>query len=338
MFSPFSRVGRGAFSAASNICYFGLVLAKGRRVPLLAAGGLLVMTLAAGCAHYTASLGPEAKPRSDLGYFFGRFHLNAPTGALGMVGHYSIGFVMRCVDGNAYTFRFSLERRIQVIAAYPARCALDEVVYTDADGVIKGRTRMMGNPPGGFVLAPGTAYYLGDYFAESTFKTKWKVIYTQLNWNWQLTLADDNFEATSAEMKRTFANLAGLPTQNRMLLPRKHVPGDARKHAGGARGGPDDIVSPERAARLARYTKRRYATPADCEAACPETGDCFPFRSDEGPAMTCVVRCKTDKDCPEGLACNCPDGDGSACRAVASTPDDRMAGICLSVEPAGERR
>jgi hypothetical protein len=97
-------------------------------------------------------------------------------------------------------------------------------------------------------------------------------------------------------------------------------------------------VSPDRAARLAGFTKRRYATPAECEAACPENGDCFPFRSDEGPAMTCVVRCQADKDCPQGLACNCPAGDGSGCRAIASTPEDRMAGICLSVEPGGERR
>ena len=149
---------------------------------------------------------------------------------------------------------------------------------------------------------------------------------------------DDNYAATSAEMKRTFANLAGLSTESRMLVPRTHIPGEARKHTGGARSGPDDVVSPERAARLAGFTQRRYATPAACEAACPETGDCYPFRGEEGPAMTCVVRCKTDKDCPEGLACNCPDGDGSACRPVAGTPDDPMAGICLSTEPAGERR
>ena len=311
---------------------------KGRRVPLLAAGGLLVMTLAAGCAHYAPSLGPADKLRPDLGYFFGRFHIDAPRAVLGMDGLQTMGFVMRCDDGHAYTIRFSTEKRVQVIAASPARCALEEMVFTDADGVIKGRKYMMGSPPGGFVLAAGTAYYLGDYFAESTFKTRWKVVYTQLNMTWQLTSADDNYDVTSAEMKRTFANLAGLATQNRMLLPRKHVPGDARKHAGGTRSGPDDVVSPDRAARLAGFTKRRYTTPAECEAACPESGDCFPFRGDEGPAMTCVVRCKTDKDCPEGLACNCPNGDGSACRAIASTPDDRMAGICLSVEPAGERR
>jgi hypothetical protein len=315
------------------------VAVKVRRVPLLAAIGPLVMALAAGCAFYAAKVSPAAQPRSDLGYFYGRFHIDVPRPpALGTDRHETMGFVMRCDDGNAYTIRFSLEKRVQVIAAHPARCALDEVIFTDKGGVVRGSNHLTGNPPGGFVLAAGTAYYLGDYFSESPFKSRWTAMHPLRPWNWDLTSVDDNYEGTSAEMKRTFANLAGLPTQNRMLLPRKHVPGDARKHTGGPRSGPDDIVSTERAARLAGYTKRRYATPADCEAACPENGDCFPFRGDEGPAMTCVVRCKTDKDCPEGLACNCPDGDGSACRAVASTPDDRMAGICLSVEPAGERR
>lgn len=310
----------------------------GRRVPLLAAGGLFAVTVSASCAHYSATLSPADKPSPARAYFYGRFRIDAPRAALGMDGHQTMGFVIRCGDGNEYTIRFSLENRVQVIPLSPARCALEEVVFTDADGVIKARRAVMGTPPGGFLLAAGTAYYLGDYFAESTFKSNWKVLYTEMNSSWQLTSADDNYDVTSAEMKRTFANLAGLATENRMILPRKHVPGDARKHKDGPRGGPDDVVSPERAARLARFTKRRYATPAECEAACPENGDCFPFRGDAGPAMTCVVRCKTDKDCPDGLACNCPDGDGSACRAITSTPGDRMAGICLSIEPAGERR
>jgi len=297
-----------------------------------------ILTLAAGCAHYTTGLSPADKPSPARAYLYGRFRINAPRAALGMDGHQTMGFVMRCKDGTEYTIRFSLENRVQVFGANPGRCALEEVIFTDADGVIKARKYALGSPPDGFLLAPGTAYYLGDYFAESTFNSTWKVLYTQLNTSWQLTSADDNYDTTSAEMKRTFANLAGLSTEDRMLLPRKHIPGDARKHKGGARGGPDDIVSPERAARLAAFTKRRYATPAECETACPENGDCFPFRSAEGPAMTCVVRCKTDKDCPEGLACNCPAGDGAACRAIASTPEDRMAGICLSTEPAGERR
>jgi hypothetical protein len=294
--------------------------------------------LGAGCAHFTGGLGPADRPSPARGYVYGRFRIEAPRAALGMDGYQTAGLVIRCSDGGEYTIRFSIESRVEVIAANPARCALEEIVFTDADGVVKARRRARGDPPDGFELAAGTAYYLGDYFAESTFESSWKVIATEFHRTWKLTAAEDNYDVTSAEMRRTFPNLAGLSTQNRMLMPRKRVPGDARKHEDGARRGPGEVVSPERAARLAGFTKRRYATPAECEAACPESGDCFPFRGDDGPAMTCVVRCKTDKDCPAGLACNCPGGGGSGCRAVASTPDDRMEGICLSVEPAGERR
>jgi hypothetical protein len=296
------------------------------------------MTLSASCAHYTAGLSPTDKPTGASAYLYGRFRIDAPGALLGMDGHQTMGFVMRCDDGSEYKLRFGRDRQVLVIAAKPARCALVEAIFTDADGVVKGRRSMSGHPPGGFALAAGTAYYLGDYFAEATRETQWKVVYTDVHSRWQLTSTDDNYEGTTAEMKRTFANLAGLATENRFLVGRDRIPGDPRKHGGARPGTPDDVVSPERAARLAGFTKRRYATPAECEAACPENGDCFPFRGEEGPAMTCVVHCKSDKDCSGGLACNCPDGDGTACRAIASTPEDRMAGICLSVEAAGERR
>ena len=59
-------------------------------------------------------------------------------------------------------------------------------------------------------------------------------------------------------------------------------------------------MSPERVARVAPFVRRTFATPASCEAACP-TGQCLPFRGEAGPAMTCIVRCNTDKDCPAGL-------------------------------------
>ena len=323
---------------SSNICYAGVVRVNGRCVPLLVAGGLFVMTFSAGCAFYSAILRPADQPTPGRAYLYGRFRIDAPTPLLAMNAYQTMGLIMRCDDGSEYRIRFSRDKPVQVVAASPARCALAEVVFTDVNDIPKARRGVLGDPPGGFVLAGGTAYYLGDYFAESTRLTSWKFFYTEVHSTWQLTSTDDNYDVTTAEMKRTFANLAGLATENRMLVPRHRVPGDARKHAGRPPGGPDDIVSPERAGRLAGFTKRRYATPAECEAACPETGDCFPFRGDEGPAMTCVVHCKTDKDCPDGLACNCPDGDGSACRAIASTPEDRMAGICLSTEPAGERR
>jgi hypothetical protein len=83
----------------------------------------------------------------------------------------------------------------------------------------------------------------------------------------------------------------------------------------------------------------RYES-AECEAACP-AGQCLPYRGDTGPAMACVIRCDRDADCPDGLACNCPNSERSAgpgCRSIATALPDAMARICLSVEAAGQRR
>ena len=300
------------------------------------ATALWAVTIAAGCSTYTATLRPTDQVKPDLAYFYGRFQVHAKRTVFGTNtkdSQQTMGFVLRCDHGVEYTIRFSPENRVQVIGAWPTYCALSEVIFTRADDQIVGRQPVIES---GFKLAAGTAYYLGDYVAESTAKSAWRLLTAEYTRTWLLTAAEDNYEAATAELKRTFTNLAGLSTENRMLMARKCVVCDALKLA--AQDTPDDVVSPERAARLAGFTKRRYATPAECEAACPKSGECFPFRHEGNPAMTCVVRCRSDKDCPQGLACNCPDGDGVACRAIASAPDDRMAGICLSVEAAGERR
>lgn len=318
--------------------YAAFVVVRGRHAPLRLAVAPLVFTLAASCVHYTVASNPADKPSPARSYFYGRFHIDARRATKTMDGHQTMGFVIRCTDGSEYTIRFTRERRVQVIAANPAQCALAAIVFTHADDTIAARADLRQSPLGGFVLAPGNAYYLGDYFAQSTVKSTWMVVGTWIESDWVLTAADDDYAATSAELKRTFVHFAGLPTENRMLIGSKRVPSDAVKRAFVASDGSEDVVSPERATRLAGLTKRRYATPAACEAACPRNGHCFPFRGDDGPAMTCVVRCNSDKECPDGLVCNCPADDAVACRAVATTPNDPMAGICVSVEPAGERR
>ncbi|HEY7376411.1 MAG TPA: hypothetical protein VIF57_29905 [Polyangia bacterium] len=283
-------------------------------------------------------MSPANKPDAENAYIFGRFHINVERLAFAMDGYQTMGFVIACSDGRQYTVRFVIEDRVQVIAVDPARCGLTEVVFTDGDGVIKARRPMIGRPPGGFVLTAGTAYYLGDFFAQAGMKVDWMLLYKERTFAWQMMAVEDNYEATSDRMQRTFTNLARLPTENRMMLPRKHIAGAEKEPTGWVRGGRENIVLPLRAARLAGFTGQRYATPAACEAVCPGNGDCIPFRGDGGPAVTCVVRCKADVDCPLGLACNCPTGDGSRCHAIASTPEDAMAGICLSVDPAAAQR
>jgi hypothetical protein len=96
-------------------------------------------------------------------------------------------------------------------------------------------------------------------------------------------------------------------------------------------------LSPGQVARIAPFTKRRYASPAECQASCP-TGECLPYRGENGAAMACIVRCKVDSQCPQGFACNCPESGGPNCRQIAKVPGDPMAGFCLSIEPDGGKR
>ena len=288
---------------------------------------LLAATVAAcRCAAYTrtpASLKVDPK----RAYLYGRFFIKS-EGREGEWGDYqSMELSIVCVDGRSYTIPFLNKRAVTVMDIRPSSCALDEVAYLAESGITLRRI----TPPEAWrhveTFAAGRAYYVGDYFAKADFSSQRKVFVRELNWSWVMDPADDRFESTTAEMKRAFTGLAALPTEDRRFAPRRPPPR-------GAVAGPP--LSPEHIARIAGFTRRSYATPAECARACP-TGQCLPYRGDTGPAMTCIIGCKTDEDCPEGLACNCPGADGSDCHAIAETPNDPMAGICLSVEPVEER-
>jgi hypothetical protein len=279
-----------------------------------------------GCAAFTSATPASQKLDPRRAYLYGRFFIKSEDRS-GDIGDYqTMGLQIRCVDGQTYTIRFIDKRDVQVIDVRPNACALDKVVYTAQSGIVLRQIAAPAEWRHTDVFAAGRAYYLGDYFAKADFWTRPRASWNELHWSWLMDPADDRFESTTAEMKQTFAGLSGLPTEDRRFAPKRPPPR-------GAVAGPP--LSPERIARIAPLTKRSYATPAECERACP-TGQCLPYRADTGPAVTCITGCKTDKDCPEGLACNCPDGPD--CHAIAETPADPMAGICLSVEPAGERR
>jgi hypothetical protein len=47
---------------------------------------------------------------------------------------------------------------------------------------------------------------------------------------------------------------------------------------------------------------------------------------------------RDDRDCPGGLACNCPNSQTPACHLIAQTPSDPMNGICLSTETTDPHR
>jgi hypothetical protein len=316
----------------------------GWRARVGASLAMATLMVALSCTHqkHTAGLQQADAPDPTRAYLYGRFFIDAQSG-LYQDEHMSIGFVISCMDGNGYVIRFSNQHRVEVIEVAPSRCAL---VAMDFWGL-----KSIGNLPlterrpvgpfwlPGDALLPGRAYYLGDFYAEGKGPVGQHLIHSGPDAELEVKSEDDNFDATTAAMRAAFARFASTPTDDRMLRLGLRVPGMPRHHRGPAWDNVTeaDVMTPERAARVAPFIKRGYATPAECEAACP-TGDCLTFRGPDGPAVTCVVRCIADKDCPEGLACNCPDGAKSDCRPIARTAADAMAGLCLSVEATGERR
>jgi hypothetical protein len=288
----------------------------------------LAAVLVTGCAGYTKGIRPADKLSAESAYLYGRFVIKSGRSLLAIDGYPTMGLSVRCDDGELYRIRFSIERAVQVLKIRPSRCALVQLIYTDADGTIRGYRR----PPRAWIhvedYAPGRAYYLGDFMATATFRSDWKVVYTELHWDYAMNPIDDGYQPSTTEMKQTFISLAGLPTEDRRLAPRRPPPPP------GAIGPP---IPPERVARIAPFTKRSYPTPLACEEACP-MGQCLPYRGAEGPAMACIIRCRADKDCPAGWGCNCPNGAGTDCHPIAQTPEDPMDGICLPVDPQSGRR
>jgi hypothetical protein len=294
---------------------------------------LIAALSSANCASQTPAIRAEPKAQATKAYLYGRFEIRATNLNTGRAIVQNMGLVIRCNDGAWYGIRFSSGRDVQVIEADPSLCVLDEMVYAGSNGVVLKSRR----PPQEWVrplrFEAGKAYYLGDYFTKGEYLFTYGYPYSHHEWTWDMEPVDHNFEATTEEMKRRFAYLALLPVEDKRLAPRRRPPGlGPEAPLPPAHEAP---LSPARIARIAPFTKRRYSTPAECAEAC-RTGQCLPFRGEAGPAMTCIVRCTRDGDCPEGLACNCASG-GSQCRAIATTAEDPMDGFCLSIEPTGPR-
>jgi hypothetical protein len=293
---------------------------------------LLAVAVCGGCANFTSPMKASDPARPTSAFIYGRFEAQAPVGLLSNDASQTLGFVIRCGDGSEYRIKFSTHKGIQVIEVKPSRCSFVEVFFTDGDSVVRKRELTPDNWSTPHEFVAGRAYYLGDFHGTSTMTTTWMVVATKYEMRWGLDHWQDSYDTSTVEMQRAYPNLAALPTADNTLVPRR--PGERRpklRGPGDPAIAPGEVMTPDRIARIASFSKRRYATPAQCEEACP-MGECLPFRGDAGPAMTCVVRCKADKDCPAGLACNCAANSGPACRPIATAPADPMDGLCLSRE------
>ena len=285
----------------------------------------------AACATTTSAIGPDAEANPKYAYLYGRFFIKADEQEGSFVGHQQIVLRVWCRNGRQYSIAFSTKRDVQVLEVGPSSCALVEGVFTDQNGIVRHRQNVEPAKMLFHSYEAGKAYYLGDYFGRGIFSMTMHSTYNELFWSWAMDSADDRYESTTADMKATFRNLAALPTADKRLVPPKPPP---KRGAVVIDDPKDPPMTPERIARVAPFIKRTFSSPAACERACPK-GQCLPFRGEAGAAMTCIVRCNADKDCPEGLACNCPNSEkpeGPGCQPIATTPADRMGRICLPIE------
>jgi hypothetical protein len=292
------------------------------------------LMLIAGCGGQRVRRSAFADPAAA--YLYGRFFMKTAGQASSPWRLQAIKFVLRCQDGNTYVFGSTAKRDVQVLRIAPTRCWFVETVYKDSRSNTEKHLDVVPPLQRPLDFAAGQAHYLGDYFAKGESEITPGFMRTHFHWEMFVDPADDRYESTTAEMRRVYPNLEDLPAVDARLVPRVE-----RKRDNGVALAPGEPpLSPERVARVAPFIKRNYASPGDCEAACP-TGQCLPYRGESGPAIACVTLCNTDTDCPEGLGCNCPTsggGAGAACRRIAGTPQDPMARFCLSVETGGQRR
>lgn len=176
---------------------------------------VLVVALSAGCAGFTSSIKPKEKHDPNSAYLYGRFSIVA-DGAIGLVGHNSMGFLVKCRDGKTYTIGFFVRTPLQFIKLTPAKCQVDEIVYTNASGDVVGRAmppiRLLRNEN----LGRGGVYYVGDFFAKSFSKSVGTFLSPETETTWEIVSIRNNYAETTEELRRAFTNFASVPTEDRM--------------------------------------------------------------------------------------------------------------------------
>ena len=150
-------------------------------------------------------------PTGKEAYLYGRFFIQAERTVFAG-GTQGMGFSISCEDGAKYVIGFSGEEPLNVIKVAPSACLLNEVVYS-SDGMFLSAERAPASLLHGLRVAPGKAYYLDD-FSVKTSQTKTSGI---LDRTWHLDDVKDNYNATTSRMKRTFVNLARVPTEDQTI-------------------------------------------------------------------------------------------------------------------------
>jgi hypothetical protein len=177
--------------------------------------GVQVVAVAAlaGCASWTPNIGPGEKPTGQEAYLYGRFYIEAQKEMLALDGHQTMGFTIKCASGQVYSLRFSNQDALQVIKIAPSTCSLAEIIYTNANGQIRSRKNAPQNLMHDARFDAGKAYYLGDFYAETTTK----VVGNTIQRNWNVKTVKNDYRNSSNALKAAYPALAEVPTENRMI-------------------------------------------------------------------------------------------------------------------------
>jgi hypothetical protein len=195
---------------------------------------LAVVAFATSCRVPLEPVRPKQKLDPKLAYVYGRFSMNTKD-SMSLLGDEKVVFQVRCRDGAITDIFFSKTTALQIIPFEPGICQLEDVVNMDEAGVpahsfteildeqspsqpVLGKREPPTRQMASFrllqneELQAGGVYYVGDFFAKATDNHK-DGDDRQNVWSMQVR---NDYERTTAEMKRTYRYFATVTTENRI--------------------------------------------------------------------------------------------------------------------------
>lgn len=173
---------------------------------------LLLALLMASCANYTARINPTDKPQAGDTFVYGRFSIDTENVPLSVDGHRSMGLLLQCDNGSSYTMRFYNANPVHVIKIKPGTCNVNEVVFSDADGVIKSKKPLPKTALQNMRFQAGTAYYIGDFFAYINVMHEYGSRFIRTDWKIQEVRSD--YRKTTSEMQLNYPGISNLMTED----------------------------------------------------------------------------------------------------------------------------
>lgn len=175
---------------------------------------IVVAVVVSGCAGFSRTISKEEQPAPTDAVLYGRFSITGARGNfLALDRHETMGFSIKCANGDMHVVRFSMDEPLQVIKIAPSTCQFADIVYTNVDGMVRSRKPAPKLLTQYVEFSAGKAYYLGDFFALMSHSRKGLMHYTV----WEIKSIKDDYALTSEEFKKTFPRLSAMPTENRMI-------------------------------------------------------------------------------------------------------------------------